>query len=167
MIEGSGSTNYLAKWSSNTSLSVSRIYDNGSSISIGTSSTLPNVFCLIKDDASYGPTILGIQANKFNSLTSIIQFYDSSATPTSHIYYSSNKYFHSLNLGVGPVSQSNTSQIYIRYNSITHSVKTILEKVSSGESNAVLVLCGNGEVQKREIDPRAWLGHFPSGGLGG
>ena len=70
-ISGSGTTNYIAKWTGSTSLGNSIIYDNGTNVGIGT--TTPSAKLEINGNLRVGTVAQTGSANRFRMLQSMVR----------------------------------------------------------------------------------------------
>lgn len=139
-INGSGSSNFLAKWSNNTTLTSGLIYDNGSSVGIGTPSPSGKLHvvgnCRVDGDL-FASSITEKLHDNGNSGTSQIINLDNGAiqvyTLTNHCAFTmpvgsigqSFKLF--LNTGAGNFSASFSGVLW--YNSVSPTITTAASKV--------------------------------------
>jgi len=83
VIDGSGTTNYVAKWQDSNTLTDSVIYDNGTNVGIGTTTNISSPLTVQTDASANSLSIIG--RNNGTSDEAVISFYEYDGT-TRNIY---------------------------------------------------------------------------------
>jgi hypothetical protein len=73
-VTGSGTQNYITRWSGNTTITTSSIYESGSRIGIGTGAVLPRALLDIRGTMAQGNGVFAVGSNSrahgYNSIAS-------------------------------------------------------------------------------------------------
>jgi hypothetical protein len=171
LIDGTGSTNYLAKWTDTNTLATGLAYDNGSQFGIGTAAPLATL------DVR-GAIRLGANAAEGNQLNTT----PSGSAPTNSLYWGSRTLIDNVNASNYITSTLTSANGGITLSGATGPVTLTLDATTSGTtsttaSNSGLEIASDGlrllggctanQVLTWDAGANRWVCTTPSSGLGG